>query len=76
MKGRRVLLHAEQGLGDTIQFCRYATLVAARGGVAILQVQSATERLFRSLPAVKAGLAETALLWGPSRKNSIWSARS
>ena len=62
LEGRRVLLHAEQGLGDTIQFCRYATLVAARGGVPILQVQSAVERLMRSLPAVRCGQAETALL--------------
>jgi tetratricopeptide (TPR) repeat protein len=62
LKGRRVLLHAEQGLGDTIQFCRYATLVAARGGVAILQVQGPVERLMGSLPVVRAGLAETARL--------------
>jgi hypothetical protein len=57
-----VLLHAEQGLGDTIQFCRFATLVAARGGVAILQVQERVKRLIESLPAVRAGRAEVALL--------------
>jgi tetratricopeptide (TPR) repeat protein len=62
LNGRRVLLHAEQGLGDTIQFCRYAALVAARGGVAILQVQAPVERLMGSLPAVRAGRAEVALL--------------
>ncbi len=62
MHGRRILLHAEQGLGDTIQFCRYAVLVAARGSVPILQVQPAAERLTRSLPVVRAGLAETAVL--------------
>jgi Flp pilus assembly protein TadD len=62
LEGRRVLLHAEQGLGDTIQFCRYATLTAARGGVAILQVQAPVERLMESLPAVRAGLVEVALL--------------
>jgi tetratricopeptide (TPR) repeat protein len=62
LEGSRVLLHAEQGLGDTIQFCRYATLVAARGGVPILQVQPAAERLMRSLPVVRAGQAQTALL--------------
>ena len=62
LDGRRILLHAEQGLGDTIQFCRYTTLVAARGGVAILQVQEPVERLVASLPAVRAGLAETTRL--------------
>jgi hypothetical protein len=62
LDGRRILLHAEQGLGDTIQFCRYATLVEARGGVVVLQVQEPVERLVTSLPAVRAGLAETALL--------------
>ena len=67
LRGERVLLHAEQGLGDTIQFCRYAALVAARGGVPILQVQPAAERLMHSFPArlpaaVRAGPAQTALL--------------
>ncbi len=62
LEGRRVLLHAEQGLGDTIQFCRYATLVAACGGVPILQVQSAVERLMRSLAVARCGQAEIALL--------------
>jgi tetratricopeptide (TPR) repeat protein len=62
LHGERVLLHAEQGLGDTIQFCRYVALVAARGGVPILQVQPAAERLMRSLAVVHAGLAETAVL--------------
>jgi tetratricopeptide (TPR) repeat protein len=62
LEGRRVLLHAEQGLGDTIQFCRYATLAAARGGVAILQVQAPVERLMESLPAARAGQVEVARL--------------
>ncbi|MGO8759410.1 MAG: tetratricopeptide repeat protein [Terracidiphilus sp.] len=59
LKGKRILLHAEQGLGDTIQFCRYAELVAERGGAAILEVQPAAERLMRSLAVVRAGRAET-----------------
>jgi hypothetical protein len=62
LDGQRILLHAEQGLGDTIQFCRYAALVAARGGVPILQVQARTERLMRSLAVVCAGKAETAAM--------------
>jgi hypothetical protein len=62
LHGERILLHAEQGLGDTIQFCRYATLVVARGGFPILQVQPPVERLLHSLSAVQAGHAEVALL--------------
>jgi Flp pilus assembly protein TadD len=62
LDGQRVLLHAEQGLGDTIQFCRYSALVAARGGFPVLQVQPPAERLMRSLAVVEAGRAEVALL--------------
>ncbi len=42
---RTVLLHAEQGLGDTIQFCRYANLVAGLGARVILEVQPALKSL-------------------------------
>ena len=62
LHGERVLLHAEQGLGDTVQFCRYASLVAARGGLPILQVQQSVERLLRSLAVVRSGCAQIALL--------------
>lgn len=62
LDGRRVLLHAEQGLGDTIQFCRYATMLAARGGVPVLQVQEPVERLMSSLAVIRSGLAEPVIL--------------
>jgi tetratricopeptide (TPR) repeat protein len=39
LAGRTVLLHAEQGLGDTIQFIRYVPLVARLGASVILEVQ-------------------------------------
>ena len=37
--GKTVLLHAEQGLGDTLQFVRYLPLVAQRGATVVLEVQ-------------------------------------
>lgn len=50
--GRTILLHAEQGLGDTLQFVRYAPLVAARGCRVVLAVQPALLRLLQDTPGV------------------------
>ena len=50
--GKTLLLHSEQGLGDTIQFCRYAKLVAERGARVLLQVQDALTALLRNLEGV------------------------
>jgi tetratricopeptide (TPR) repeat protein len=62
LEGRRILLHAEQGLGDTIQFCRYAPLVTARGGRLVLQVHEPAMRLVESLAVVRNGQARVAQL--------------
>ena len=52
LDGRTILLHAEQGFGDTLQFVRYAPLVAARGGRVVLECQPGLERLMLSLEGV------------------------
>ena len=49
ISGKTILLHGEQGLGDTIMFARYVPLVAQRGAKIILAVQ-------RPLAAVMATL--------------------
>jgi|HubBroStandDraft_1064217.scaffolds.fasta_scaffold00033_60 tetratricopeptide (TPR) repeat protein len=47
--GRRILVWAEQGLGDSLQFCRYVPLLARRGWRVAAAVQPPLLRLFRSL---------------------------
>ena len=47
-----ILLHGEQGFGDTIQFCRYAKQVAGLGGKVILEVQPQLKTLMKSLDGV------------------------
>jgi len=49
--GRTILLHAEQGLGDTLQFCRYAPLMVS-GARIILEVQAPLVRLLSRLPGI------------------------
>ena len=46
---KTILLHAEQGLGDTIQFCRYAKLVKALGAKVVLEVPKALRGLLSGL---------------------------
>ena len=53
LEGKTILLHAEQGFGDTLQFCRYATAVADRGAEVLLEVQPPLKELLASLRGVK-----------------------
>jgi tetratricopeptide (TPR) repeat protein len=52
LRGRRIFLHAEQGLGDTIQFCRYVSLVAELGAHVTLEVQPPLGELLANLEGV------------------------
>jgi len=53
-EGRTILIHAEQGFGDTLQFCRLVPLVAARGLRVVLEVQRPLLRLLGRLAGVEA----------------------
>lgn len=52
LNGARILLHSEQGLGDTLQFLRYVPLVQAAGGAVILDVQTPVRRLVEGMAGV------------------------
>ncbi len=58
LAGKRILLHDEQGLGDTLQFSRFALSVAQLGAEVILHVQPALKSLLQSLPGLAAVIAE------------------
>lgn len=49
LTGKTLFLHWEQGLGDTLQFCRFVPLLAARGAQIFLAVQEPLRRLLRDL---------------------------
>ena len=49
LAGKRLFLRWEQGLGDTIQFCRYAVVAADRGARVVLSVQEPLVGLMRGL---------------------------
>lgn len=48
LQGRTLLLYAEAGLGDALQFVRYLPLLRDRGGGIVLQVQPALVPLLRA----------------------------
>jgi Flp pilus assembly protein TadD len=45
IRGSRILIYREQGLGDTLQFARYIPMVAALGAKVVLRVQPSLVRL-------------------------------
>jgi len=62
LKGKTILLHAEQGLGDALQFCRYAKTVAGLGAKVILEVHPALVNVLQGLDGVEVLLPRKAAL--------------
>jgi tetratricopeptide (TPR) repeat protein len=58
VRGKTVFIHSEQGLGDTLQFCRYVKLVEALGATVVLSVQDCLRRLLQGLGATVGFLPE------------------
>lgn len=52
LANKTILLHAEQGLGDTLQFVRYLPTVAAMAGAVILEVQPELKDLLSVMPGL------------------------
>jgi Tfp pilus assembly protein PilF len=63
--GERVVLVSEQGLGDTIQFCRFAPLLAARGFDVTILTRKAMAPLLSTLPGVTIATEPDALAQDP-----------
>lgn len=52
LQGQSILIHCEQGLGDTLQFCRYIEWVAEMGARVIFEVQKPLFELMKQLTGV------------------------
>lgn len=52
VEGETVLLSAEQGYGDALQFARYATLVAQRGARVVLRCPKELQAVLRTIAGV------------------------
>jgi tetratricopeptide (TPR) repeat protein len=52
LNGKTILVHAEQGFGDTIQFVRYLPMVKAQGGHVILECQNNLFRLLENCAGI------------------------
>lgn len=56
--GKTILLHSEQGLGDTIQFCRYAKMVAELGASVVMEVPGSLLTLIQGLEGISQFVAQ------------------
>jgi len=54
LAGKTILLYAEQGIGDAVQFVRYAPMVEARGATVLIECQAELVSLLRGIDGVSA----------------------
>jgi len=52
LNGKRVLVHSEQGFGDTLQFARFVACVADMGGTVLFETQRELTKLMETAPSV------------------------
>ncbi len=62
LAGRTILLHAEQGFGDTLQFIRFAPLVKAFGGTVIVSVPAPLLPVLKSVSGIDLLVSEGSTL--------------
>ncbi len=62
LEGKTILLYAEQGFGDTIQFIRYAPLVQARGGIVVVECHEPLVRLLKTISSIDRVIARETTL--------------
>ena len=62
--GRTIMLHAEQGLGDSIQLVRYAALLARQGARVIVYCPQSLQKLLATAPGVSAAVGDARKLGG------------
>jgi tetratricopeptide (TPR) repeat protein len=67
IRGARILVYSEQGLGDTLQFARYVPLLAARGATVYFEVQPGVQRVLQTLEG-----AERILVRGDALPEFEW----
>lgn len=60
LEGKTLLVHAEQGLGDTLQFVRYAQVLKERGARVLVQVHRPLVSLAARVPGVELAVPEGA----------------
>ena len=69
LEGRTILLYADHGLGDTIQFIRYAPLVRERGGRVVVQCQQS----IAGLVATSAGIDQVVVEGSPLPEFAVYA---
>lgn len=73
LAGKTILVHFEQGLGDTVQFIRYMAVLKAMGARTVFECQPALKRLLAGVPGIDALVARGEPLPEADRRVSLMS---